>query len=41
MELVMTDYQFKKLLQMILEIMEGSGDLEEAKEKVEKLLSEE
>lgn len=36
----MTDYQFKKLLEMVLMLLEDSDDLEEAKRKVGKLLEE-
>lgn len=36
----MTDYQFKKLLQMVLQILEDSEDIETAKEKIKALLSE-
>ena len=36
----MTDFQFKKLLEMVLEIMRSSKDLDEAIQKVEKLASE-
>jgi hypothetical protein len=38
MEEIMTDYQFKKLLQMVLEIMKSSENLEEATCKIEALL---
>lgn len=36
----MTDFQFKKLLQMIKEILDSCEDLEEAKAKIQKLLDE-
>jgi hypothetical protein len=39
MEEQMTDYQFKKLLEMVLEILKGSKDKEEAVEKIEALLN--
>ena len=35
---VMTDYQFKTILKMVLEILESCKDVEEAKEKVKALL---
>lgn len=38
MEEQMTDYQFKKLLQMVLEILKSSKDKEEAVKKIEALL---
>lgn len=34
----MTDFQFKKLLQMVLEILKSSKDLPEAIKKIENLL---
>ena len=34
----MTDLQFTKLLQMVLEILKSSKDLDEAVSKIEKLL---
>lgn len=34
----MTDFQFKKLLQMVLEILKSSKDLPEAVEKIENLI---
>ena len=37
MEERMTDFQFNKLLQMVLEIMKSSKSLDEAIEKVERL----
>ena len=39
MEEQMTDYQFKKLLEMVIEILKGSKDKEEAIEKIEALLN--
>ena len=33
----MTDYQFKKLLEMVLEILKGSNDKDEAIKKIEAL----
>ena len=33
----MTDFQFKKIMAMVLEILKSSKDLNEAIEKVEKL----
>ena len=38
MEEKMTDYQFKTLLRMILELLENSKDIPEAIEKVKALL---
>ncbi len=38
MEEIMTDYQFKTLLQMVLTILEDSKDLEDAKAKIKALL---
>lgn len=38
MEESMTDYQFKTILKMVLDILKGSKDVAEATEKVEKLL---
>lgn len=38
MENEMTDYQFRVVLKMILEILKGSRDLQEAQETLEKLL---
>lgn len=40
MEDKMTDKQFKTILQMFSMILDGCENLEEAKEKVEKLLEE-
>lgn len=37
----MTDFQFKTILKMVLDILEGSENIEEAKEKVKRLLEEE
>ena len=37
----MTDYQFKTLLKMILEILDTSKDIAEAREKVKNLLEDE
>lgn len=39
MEEGMTDYQFKTILKMILEILNSCKDIEEAKEKVKALLN--
>ena len=36
-----TDFQFKTILKMVLDILEGSENIEEAKEKVKRLLEEE
>ncbi|MGN0518053.1 MAG: hypothetical protein ACI4II_04955 [Acutalibacteraceae bacterium] len=36
----MTDYQFKTILKMVLDILENSENIEEAREKVAKLLEE-
>lgn len=36
----MTDFQFKSLLRLVLEILKNSKNLEDAIEKIEKLLSE-
>ena len=38
MENVMTDYQFKTILKMILDILKSSKSIEEATEKVERFL---
>lgn len=38
MDEAMTDYQFKTILKMVLDILKGSQDIEDAAEKVEKLL---
>lgn len=37
----MTDYQFKTILKMVLDILKSSKDIQEAIEKVEKLLKDE
>lgn len=37
----MTDYQFKTILKMVLDILESSSSIEEAREKVKNLLYEE
>lgn len=37
----MTDYQFKTILKMVLEILKASKDLGEAAQKVEQLLGKE
>lgn len=37
----MTDYQFKTILKMVLDILENSDDIDEAREKVAKLLKDE
>ena len=37
----MTDYQFKTILKMVLDILESSSSIEEAREKVKNLLHEE
>lgn len=36
----MTDYQFQTILKMVLDILKSSNDLQEATEKIEKLLEE-
>lgn len=36
----MTDYQFKTILKMVLDILKGSASIEEATKKVENLLEE-
>ena len=41
MEAAMTDYQFRKLIQMVLTIMEKSDDLEEATKLIKALLDKE
>lgn len=41
MEENMTDFQFRTILEMILKILEGSKDLEEAKASISKLLEDE
>ena len=38
MDEVMTDFQFKKLVQMILEIVKSCGSIDEAVKKIETLL---
>lgn len=38
MDEVMTDFQFKKIVQMILEIVKSCGSVEEAIKKIEALL---
>ena len=40
MEENMTDLQFNKLFEMVLMILDGCKDLDEAKEKIKKLLKE-
>ena len=35
----MTDYQFDRILNMILMILEGCNDIEEAKEKIKKIIN--
>ena len=35
---IMTDYQFKTILKMVLDILKSSQNIEEASEKVENLL---
>lgn len=40
MEDKITDYQFKKILQMVLEIIRGSDSIEEAEKKINALLNE-
>ena len=37
----MTDYQFKTILKMVLDILDSSKNIEEAKEKIEDLLIDE
>lgn len=37
----MTDYQFKTILKMVLEILDNSDNIEEAREKIKKLLADE
>lgn len=41
MEETMTDYQFKTILKMVLDILKNSKDIEEAAEKVDQLLKDE
>jgi len=38
MEKVMTDFQFRKIVQMILAILERSRDLQDAVEQIKNLL---
>jgi len=38
MEKVMTDFQFKKIIQMVLAILERSTDLQDAVDQINKLL---
>ena len=38
MEEIMTDFQFRKIFEMLLEILEGCENIDEAKEKVKALL---
>ena len=38
-EEVMTDFQFKSLLKMVLTILENCNTVDEAKEKIETLLN--
>lgn len=40
MEEIMTDLQFKKILEMVKMILEGCVDLGEAREKIQKLINE-
>ena len=40
MQEFMTDYQFKALISLVLDIIKGSADKEEAAEKLQKLLDE-
>ena len=37
----MTDYQFKKIIELVLSIVENSKSLDEAIEKIKKLLEKE
>ena len=37
-EELMTDYQFKSLLKLVLEVLDSSETIEEAKEKIEKII---
>lgn len=41
MEAIMTDKQFDKILKMVSMILDGCKDLEDAKEKVKKLIDNE
>lgn len=34
----MTDYQYESIIKMVIEILNGSDTIEDAKEKLEKLL---
>lgn len=36
----MTDYQFRTVLKMVLDIIKNSKDIKEATEKIEKLIKE-
>ena len=38
MENIMTDFQFRKILQMVLSILERSRDLQDAIEQIRKLM---
>jgi hypothetical protein len=38
-EEIMTDYQFKSILRMVLNIIESSEDLDKAADKVKELIS--
>lgn len=40
MQELMTDYQFKALITLVLDIIKGSASKEEAAEKLQKLLDE-
>lgn len=40
MQELMTDYQFKALIALVLDIIKGSASKEEAAEKLQKLLDE-
>lgn len=40
MEDIMTDKQFKTILEMVNMILDGCEDLDEAKEKIQKLIDE-
>jgi len=37
----MTDFQFTKILQMVLKILKGSDDLQDATKQIEELLQKE
>ena len=41
MEKVMTDFQFRKIIQMVLAILERSKDLQDAVEQIKNLLKKE